>query len=177
MSHKDPVVRAEYNKQYYKDNRKEINIKHKQYRQTPEAQVKRKQYNKDNSKKIKAKVKQNYQDHREERLASAKQNYQDNREKRLVQQKQYKKDHPEVDLKHKQKMYKNMGLTPYDLMAWAKVIRKGKNCSYCGSDKDLHSHHIFPKSKYKDLALSENNGTPLCATCHRIHHSLNGVTA
>jgi len=92
-----------------------------------------------------------------------------------VKKKQYNKDHPEVKLRSQKKRFKILGLTIYDLMAWTKVIRKGKNCSYCDSDKDLHSHHLIPKSKQPGLALNENNGIPLCKPCHREHHMLNGV--
>ena len=89
--------------------------------------------------------------------------------------KKYDKDNPEVKLRSQKKRFKILGLTLFDLMAWTKVIRKGKNCSYCDSDKDLHSHHLIPKSKQPGLALNENNGIPLCKPCHKEHHMLNGV--
>ena len=110
-------------------------------------------------------------DHREERNAYQRKYMKDHSEERN----QYRKDNPLIYLKIQKKLYKKMGLTKYQIQAWTKVIRKGKNCSYCDSDKDIHSHHIFPKSKYKDLALNENNGVVLCDPCHKEHHHLNGV--
>ena len=145
-------------KQYYKDNREVIKQYNKDHRE--EQLVKMKQYRKDNSEKIKAYKKQYTKDHREEQLAYAK---------------QYAKDHPEVSLRSQKKMFKKLGLTKWSMRAWTRVIRKDKNCSYCGSNKQLHSHHLIPKSKQPGLALNENNGIPLCDPCHREHHHLNGV--
>lgn len=136
-----------------------------------------------------------YQAHREQRKAEGIQYYKDNRNKILLQKqqydkkkrikrqiyiKQYNKDHPEVGLRAQKKQMekrKNNGFSPYDFMAWSNVIRKGKNCSYCDSNNDLHAHHLISKTRFPGLALSENNGITLCATCHREHHSLNGATA
>jgi len=203
MPLKDPIALAAYRKQYYKDNREKKKAWQKQYNKDnrEERKAKAKQYYKKNRDEIKIKSKQYYKDHygekltrdrqyhkdnREKRLVYSRQYYKDNREKMLVyltqyrkdhkeERKQYNKDHPEVELRAQKKLFKKLGLTRYQIRAWTKVIRKGKDCSYCGSNKKLHSHHIFPKSKYKDLALNENNGVVLCDSCHKEHHSLNGV--
>ena len=145
-----------------------------------------KKYYKKNSEKIKACNRQYHKDHREERNANRKQYYKDHCKEASLSNKryykehikelqQYRRDNPGIFLKSKQKSYKNMGITRWDMQCWTKVIRKGKNCSYCDSDKDLHSHHIFPKSKQPGLALNENNGVVLCDSCHKEHHMLNGV--
>lgn len=143
-------------------------------------------YYKINSERLKVCRKQHYKDNREEALVYNKQYYKDNRKELLLKKKQYAKEHieeikqyrrdnPGIFLKSKQKSYKNMGITRWDMQSWTKVIRKGKNCSYCDNDKDLDSHHLIPKSKQPGLALNENNGIPLCKSCHKEHHMLNGV--
>ena len=175
MPYKHFKTQKDYDAQRYKDNR-EKNI------------ARSKKYKKDHPEESKQYDAQRYKDNREENIARSrkyrkdhpevrKQHYKDNREKILAQTKQYRKDHPEVNLRVQKKLYKKIGITRYQIQAWTKVIRKGKNCSYCDSDKKLHSHHLLTKAKYPGLALNENNGIPLCVTCHREHHSLNGVTA
>jgi len=62
----------------------------------------------------------------------------------------------------------------YRLYSWSLDIRKDQSCVYCGDCKNLNAHHLLPKHKYPGLMLLENNGVPLCDTCHREHHSLNG---
>ena len=175
MPFKDPKAKAAWTKQYNENNRDKISAYYKQYYKDNHKKIKtqKKQYDKDNRDRISIQKKQYYKDNRDELLIEKKQYYKDNRGTILQQ----RKNHPEVGLRAQKKLYKKMGLTPYQTMAWARVIRKGKNCSYCGSDKDLHSHHLFTKARYPGLALGENNGIPLCVTCHREHHALNGVTA
>jgi len=136
----------------------------KTYRDKPENKVKAKSY-----------ADSYYQTNSDVLILRQRQYRKDNRVKINKRERQYKKDHPEIKLRSDKKHYAKYGLTKWDLRGWTKVIRKGNNCSYCDSDNVLHSHHIFPKSKYKDLALNENNGVVLCDPCHREHHSLNGV--
>ena len=175
MPLKDPIAAAAWHKQYYKDNRDRLLKEVKQYNKdhSEEKKAYDKQYHKDHSEEIKAYRKQYHKDHRDKINERQKQYDKDHRE----EIKQYKKDHPEVGLKAQKKLFKKLGCTPYQIMAWSWVIRKGKNCSYCDSDKNLHAHHLLSKSRYPDLKLNENNGIPLCVTCHREHHSLNGATA
>ena len=154
--------RQAYMKQYYQDHREEKQQYYQDHRDEKLAYAEK--YNKD---------------HREEKLPYTKQYYQDHREERL----QYAKNNPEVGLRAKKKELTKLGKTfdfnsnqmIWALMNWTTVTRKGKNCSYCGSDKYLQSHHIIPKSKQPGLALNENNGVVLCDSCHKEHHSLNGV--
>ena len=49
---------------------------------------------------------------------------------------------------------------------WAddKLISKDK-CFECGSFKDIHFHHVVPKSKGGKIAI------PLCVKCHGIIHN------
>ena len=57
---------------------------------------------------------------------------------------------------------------------WAKEVKeRDEVCQYCGSDEELHAHHIFSVAKWPGLAQNVRNGITLCAPCHREHHSLN----
>lgn len=63
----------------------------------------------------------------------------------------------------------------YMLISWAKMIKnRDITCTVCNSSKNLHSHHMFYKSKYPKLCLNINNGIVLCSKCHYELHSLNG---
>jgi 5-methylcytosine-specific restriction endonuclease McrA len=164
MPLKDPIARAAWDKQYNKKNR----VKRNAYQ---------KQYQKDHPEERKEAHHKWYMKNIEKKAVYNKKYRKENSEYFAVYKKQYSKDHPEVDLRAQRKLRIKSGIPSYNLIAWTKVIRKGKNCSYCDSDKDLHSHHLLSKARYPGLALSENNGIPLCVTCHREHHSMNGVTA
>jgi len=194
MAYKHFKTQKEYDAQRYKDNREKFLAISRQYKRDhiEETKAYQRQYHKDHSEELAIKQKQYHKDH-PERYATHNHNwYMKNKDKKALYnkkyrkenseyfttyKKQYTKDHPEVSLKSQRKLRARLGISMYGLMAWTKVIRKGKNCSYCGSDKDLHSHHLIPKSKQPGLALNENNGIPLCATCHKEHHVLNGATA
>ena len=160
---------------HYQENKKELNAKAKEFREKPENKAKikasKRQYYIDHREELSVYYKQYKKDHREE----IKQYRKNNRDKINKTERQYHKDHPEVGLRIQSKLYKKMGLSKWNLIAWTRVIRKDKNCSYCGSEKTLHSHHLIPKSKQPGLALNENNGIPLCDPCHKEHHMLNGV--
>ena len=56
---------------------------------------------------------------------------------------------------------------------WKNAVRSIGYCESCGSTKNLHAHHILPKSKFPHLIHDINNGKCLCKKCHRIVH--NGV--
>ena len=59
--------------------------------------------------------------------------------------------------------------------AWAKLVklRAGNKCEYCGTTtKQLHSHHIFTRSR-KSTRWDELNGICLCAS----HHVLGNFSA
>jgi len=55
------------------------------------------------------------------------------------------------------------------LEEWSKEVKKifDNRCAICGSAKDLEAHHIYPKSKYPQIALDIRNGVCLCRKCHR----------
>ena len=48
--------------------------------------------------------------------------------------------------------------------------RDGRKCVKCGSNKNLHAHHIKMLSIYPELAFDVNNGITLCAYCHKELH-------
>ena len=51
------------------------------------------------------------------------------------------------------------------------VQRRDLCCQICGEqDKILEIHHIFPVSKYPQLASDEKNLITLCQRCHRKYH-------
>ena len=63
----------------------------------------------------------------------------------------------------------------YALFNWSKVIKERDiSCVICGLSDNLHSHHIFQKSKHPKLSLNLNNGITLCQKCHHEYHKLNG---
>lgn len=47
--------------------------------------------------------------------------------------------------------------------------RDGK-CVRCGSNSDLHAHHIIPVSEDETLATELSNGETLCVDCHAQEH-------
>ena len=107
------------------------------------------------------------------------------REKNQAKIKQYRKDHALDRLRDIKKNNAYLGdihnmsgtMYKYANVNWARFIKKSGKCAYCESTDTLNAHHILSKSKFPSLALSENNGIPLCVTCHSTHHSLNGATA
>ena len=54
--------------------------------------------------------------------------------------------------------------------AWSKAVkeRDGWKCCYCGTDKNLNSHHIYSRSK-KSTRWELDNGITLCVS----HHTFN----
>ena len=53
-----------------------------------------------------------------------------------------------------------------------KVKDRDKVCRCCGEyDVDLEVHHIFPVSKYTDLASDLGNMVVLCESCHARYHN------
>jgi hypothetical protein len=65
-------------------------------------------------------------------------------------------------------------MTHPKLKLWADAVKiRDGACMECGSDKDLHAHHIFPKSSHPELALDVGNGKTLCYGCHKSEHEKN----
>lgn len=56
--------------------------------------------------------------------------------------------------------------------AWreACLSRDDYTCQRCGSQDNLHVHHIKPYSQYPELRHSISNGITLCAGCHKLAH-------
>jgi len=49
--------------------------------------------------------------------------------------------------------------------------RDDYTCQKCGSQENLHAHHIIPVSKDKSRSLDINNGITLCKECHKEKHA------
>jgi len=60
------------------------------------------------------------------------------------------------------------------LKVWADAVkaRDGK-CVDCGTDEDLHAHHIKAKSSHPEISLDVSNGKTLCYRCHKAEHERN----
>jgi hypothetical protein len=60
--------------------------------------------------------------------------------------------------------------------AWRRdVLRRDKVCQECGSDTELHAHHIKPWQDFPELRYVVDNGILLCWTCHKKQHPARGV--
>lgn len=57
--------------------------------------------------------------------------------------------------------------------AWARSVisRDSGTCQQCGSQEQLHAHHIKPFETFPDLRWDLDNGVTLCARCHWAVHS------
>ena len=57
------------------------------------------------------------------------------------------------------------------LKEWADAVkaRDGK-CCRCGTEHNLHAHHIKPKRTHPELKLDLANGITLCYRCHKAEH-------
>ena len=55
---------------------------------------------------------------------------------------------------------------------WANDVKERDNrtCRECGSNEQLHAHHLFPRSVFPELRYHLNNGVTLCAPCHKNIH-------
>ena len=53
-------------------------------------------------------------------------------------------------------------------MEWKRQVNTRDNfkCLTCGSDKNLHTHHIIPWEKDESLRFEVSNGETLCNSCH-----------
>lgn len=56
--------------------------------------------------------------------------------------------------------------------AWVIEVKKrsGSKCKFCKATGKLHAHHIFPMSKFPNLAIDISNGICLCNQCHDLIH-------
>lgn len=55
---------------------------------------------------------------------------------------------------------------------WQREVkfRDGFKCQACGSDQDLHAHHIKQRAKFPEMSLDVDNGITLCRSCHLEEH-------
>ena len=51
------------------------------------------------------------------------------------------------------------------LALWAKIIKNGGKCEYCGKTSYLNAHHFYSRADRK-LRYNINNGFCLCSGCH-----------
>ena len=72
--------------------------------------------------------------------------------------------------------------TKHELDRWARLvkIRDGGRCVMCTGRFDvwtsLQAHHVWPKSKFPELALNLDNGVTLCTGCHlQLVHGGNSI--
>jgi 5-methylcytosine-specific restriction endonuclease McrA len=56
----------------------------------------------------------------------------------------------------------------YEALRRRVMERDGWRCQSCGSQRDLHVHHMKPRSQLGHDALE--NLITLCASCHRRQH-------
>lgn len=66
-----------------------------------------------------------------------------------------------------------MNYNSTQILSWARAVkeRDGSACTVCGSTRDLHAHHVKPKSLFPSLALDVSNGVTLCVDCHANEHA------
>jgi 5-methylcytosine-specific restriction endonuclease McrA len=52
----------------------------------------------------------------------------------------------------------------------AVLARDGHRCQHCGTDQELHAHHLKTFADHPDLRFEVRNGLTLCIDCHgRVH--------
>lgn len=82
-----------------------------------------------------------------------------------------------VILKEKKEKVKKISKNKRGFMhnAWAAMVKeRDKKCIRCGSEDNLHAHHIISYRNNIELRYDINNGETLCSYCHRKHHKENG---
>lgn len=55
---------------------------------------------------------------------------------------------------------------------WKRLVHEkdGYICQHCGTNKNLHAHHIKSRSEFPELQFSVANGITLCKRCHNEIH-------
>lgn len=120
--------------------------------------------------------KQYYKEHKE-KIKSTSEEYNKNNPDKCTEYKSlWDNKYPEkrliIMVKHLEKYGKTFNMTSMEYKntqnVWAKTIKKLDNnmCKLCDSTKNLHAHHIYPKSLFPELALDLDNGVTLCHDCH-----------
>lgn len=56
--------------------------------------------------------------------------------------------------------------------AWSRAVfqRDKFRCQTCGSNRNLHAHHVLPYATHRRLRFVVSNGKTLCAQCHSAVH-------
>ena len=62
------------------------------------------------------------------------------------------------------------GSSEYRQFVAAVLQRDGNLCKFCGSEKDLCVHHLYPYAKIKTLQIDPSNGVTCCISCHGMIH-------
>lgn len=60
---------------------------------------------------------------------------------------------------------------------WRRIVTQDAGCAKCGSQDNLHAHHITPVSANEALSRDLSNGATLCGTCHTIFHARYGKSS
>ena len=69
----------------------------------------------------------------------------------------------------------NRNKNPNNYAKWARDLKKIYGCcAKCGSEKDLHAHHINPYGKAPEQRKDYTNGVVLCESCHKEFHRIYG---
>ena len=64
-----------------------------------------------------------------------------------------------------------------NLAEWSRAVReRDEKCRHCGTDQDLHAHHVLPKHSHPDLRLDLSNGITFCYRCQKREHEKNRPT-
>lgn len=161
--------KAEYNKQYYQDNKEASAKRHKQYQQdNKEACAKYKnQYYQDNKETL-AEYNKQYCQGNKETLAEYKQQYhQGNKETIAKQKKQYRQEHKEESRVCCQTRRARKRLLPSTLtiQQWENIKEHFNNaCAYCGKELPLTQEHLIPVTKGGEY--THNNITCACQSCN-----------
>jgi len=65
--------------------------------------------------------------------------------------------------------------TSREYSEWRRQVfeRDGFACQECGSNKEIHPHHIKLFSEHPELRYDVENGITLCSICHGVVHGMN----
>lgn len=166
MVYEDP----NYMKKYRKSYRKELNESTKKWKQNHKKSVSK--YNKKHYEKIKntPKYKQKLKYWTKRFLENNPNYHKKLYEKNPLRQLKY-------NIKQLSKLCTTHNMRPhqykYASISWSKSIKflDNKMCKNCDSTKNLHAHHIKPKTIFPKLSLKLDNGITLCKSCHNKIHS------
>lgn len=69
----------------------------------------------------------------------------------------------------------NLARKNREYLEWRRQVfeRDGFTCQECGSNKDIHPHHIKSFFEYPGLRYNVHNGLTLCSICHGEVHGMN----